>query len=129
MPVADTSFLVDLMRQDPSALSIYEEYERQGIALSATAITALELFKGAYVSKSRRNVERAQKILELFSVLPLDETVYEVFGRMAAELCLIGNPLGDFDEAIAAIALCYDGEIITRDRHFERIPELKVITY
>ncbi|HII98015.1 MAG TPA: type II toxin-antitoxin system VapC family toxin [Methanoregula sp.] len=39
------------------------------------------------------------------------------------------NPLGDFNEAIAAIALCYDGEIITRDRHFEKIPELKVIGY
>jgi predicted nucleic acid-binding protein len=129
MPVADTSFLIDMMRREPGALQLYENYERQGIPLSTTAITALELFKGAYVSKNRRNVERARTILELFSVLPLDETVYEVFGRMAAALCQTGNPIGDFDEVIAAIALCYDGEIITRDRHFEKIPELTVITY
>jgi predicted nucleic acid-binding protein len=129
MPVADTSFLIDMMRKYPRALGLYENYERQGIPLSAAAITALELFKGAYVSGNRRNVERARTILELFSVLPLDETVYEVFGRMAAALCQTGNPIGDFDEVIAAIALCYDGEIITRDRHFEKIPELTVITY
>jgi predicted nucleic acid-binding protein len=35
----------------------------------------------------------------------------------------------DCDEAIAALALCYEGAIITCDRHVEMIPELKVIGY
>lgn len=129
MPVADTSFLIDMMRRDPAALRRYDEYESQGIALSTTVITAMELYKGAYVSGNRKNVEKADKILELFNLLPLDETVYPVFGRIAAGLCIAGTPIGDFNEAIAAITLCNDGEIITRDRHFEKIPELKVIAY
>jgi len=129
MPVADTSFLIDIMRRDAAALRLFEEYERQGIALSTTAITAMELYKGAYLSKNRRNVEKAERILDLFTLLPLDENVYQAFGRVAAGMSLTGNSIGDFDEAIAAIALCYDGEIITRDRHFEKIPELKVIGY
>jgi len=129
MPVADTSFLIDLMRQDPAAIRTYEGYEGQGIALSTTAVTAMELYKGAYVSKDRRNVERVGSILALFTILPLDANVYEVFGRLAAGLSLSGNPVGDFDEAIAAIVLCSDSEIITRDRHFEKIPGLKVIGY
>jgi tRNA(fMet)-specific endonuclease VapC len=61
--------------------------------------------------------------------LPVDETIFEAFGRLAAGLCIGGNPIGDFDEVIAAIALFNDGEIVTRDRHFEKIPELKVIAY
>jgi predicted nucleic acid-binding protein len=129
MPVADTSFLIDVMRRDHAALRIYDEYERQDIALATTAITAMELYKGAYTSRNRRNVEKAERILDLFTLLPLDEMVYQAFGRIAGGLCLAGNPIGDFDEAIAAITLCYDGEIITRDRHFEKIPELKVIVY
>jgi hypothetical protein len=129
MPVADTSFLIDMMRRDPAALRMYEAYEQSGIGLSTTAITAMELYKGAYVSRNRRNVEKAERILDLFTLLPLDETEYQVFGRIAAGLCLAGNPIGDFDEAIAAITLCYDGEIITRDRHFEKIPGLTVIGY
>jgi len=129
MPVADTSFLIDIMRRDAAALRLFEEYEQQGIALSTTAITAMELYKGAYLSKNRRNVEKAERILDLFTLLPLDENVYQAFGRVAAGMSLTGNSIGDFDEAIAAIALCYDGEIITRDRHFEKIPELKVIGY
>lgn len=129
MPVADTLFLVDLMRRDKAAIRTYEGYEGQGIALSTTAVTAMELYKGAYASKDRRNVERVGSILALFIILPLDETVYEIFGRIAAGLSLTGNPVGDFDEMIAAIVLCSDGEIITRDRRFEKIPGLKVIGY
>lgn len=129
MPVADTSFLVDLMRRDPDALKRYSEYEAQGIAFTTTAITAMELYKGAYVSGNSKNLNKVRTILELFTLLPVDETIYEAFGRLAAGLCIGGNPIGDFDEVIAAIALCNDGEIVTRDRHFEKIPELKVIGY
>lgn len=129
MPVADTSFIVDILRRDPDAIRIYEGYEEQGIALFTTAVTAMELYKGAYASKESRNVERVRSILELFIILPLDDTVYEIFGRVSAGLSLAGSPIGDFDEVIAAIVLCSDGGIITRDRHFERIPGLTVIGY
>jgi tRNA(fMet)-specific endonuclease VapC len=129
MPLADTSFLVDLMRRDRGALNLYLNFEQQGIALSTTAITALELFKGAYISGNRNNLVKVRTILDLFTLLPVDETVYEAFGWIAAGLCISSNPIGDFDEVIAAIAVCNDGEIITRDRHFEKIPELTVIRY
>ncbi len=129
MPVADTSFLIDMMRRAPVALRIYGEYELQGTALSTTAITAMELYKGAYISGNRDNLHKVRTILELFNLLPVDETIYEAFGRVSAGLCIDGNPIGDFDEVIAAMTLCHDGEIITRDRHFEKIPELKIIGY
>jgi tRNA(fMet)-specific endonuclease VapC len=129
MPLADTSFLVDLMRRDSGALKRYAGFEQQGIALSSTAITAMELYKGAYVSGNSNNLIKVRTILELFTLLPVDETIYEAFGRIAAGLYIKGNPIGDFDEVIAAIALCNDGEIITRDRHFEKIPDLTVIAY
>ncbi len=129
MPIADTSFIVDLMRKDPGALACYQAYEEEGVVLFTTGITALELYKGAFVSKNDSNRSKVQTILELFIVLPVDESVYEAFGRIAAGLCLSGNPIGDFDEVIAALALCNDKEIITRDRHFEKIPNLSVISY
>lgn len=129
MPIADTSFIVDLMRRDPGALACYRAYEEKGLVLFTTGITALELYKGAFVSRNEDNRNKVQMILELFIVLPVDDSVYEAFGRIAAGLCLSGNPIGDFDEVIAALALCNDKEIITRDRHFEKIPGLSVISY
>ena len=129
MPIADTSFVVDLMRRNPGALARYEEYEQAGIALQTTAVTALELYKGAFCSGTEDNRGKIAALLDLFTVLPVDETMYETFGRISAALAHRGAAIGDFDEVIAAIALTYDGEIITRDRHFSRIPNLKVISY
>ena len=129
MPVADTSFVIDLMRREAGALRLSAGFEREGIPLATTAITAMELLKGAYLSDNRDNLVKARTVLDLFIVLAVDETMYEVYGRLAAGLSRAGTPVGDFDEIIAAMTLCHDGKIITRDRHFEKIPGLSVITY
>lgn len=89
----------------------------------------MELYKGAYISGNSKNLVKVRTLLELFIVLPVDETIYEAFGRIAAGLYISGNPLGDFDEVIAATALCNEGEIITRDRHFETVRGLTIIPY
>ena len=129
MPVADTSFVIDLMRREAGALRLSAGFEREEIALATTAVTAMELLKGAYLSDNRDNLVKARTVLHLFTVLAVDETMYEVYGRLAAGLSRAGTPVGDFDEIIAAVTLCHDGKIITRDRHFEKIPGLTVITY
>jgi len=129
MPVADTLFCIDLMRKDPGAIRLYEHYEHAGQRLSTTGITALELYKGAFCSADARNFEKSQEVLRLFTVIPVDGQVYEAYGRLAAVLYRKGRSLGVFDEVIAAIALCTDQEIITRDRHFEKVPGLGIISY
>jgi len=129
MPIADTSFVIDLLRRDPAALELYGDFERQGIALQTTAVTALELYKGASASGNEEDPRKVSAILELFTVIPVDEAVYEAFGRVSALLARGGGRVGDFDGLVAAIALIHDGEIITRDRHFENIPQLMLIPY
>jgi len=123
------SFVVDLMRRDPGALAAYEAYERQGIAFQTTAVTALELYKGAFLSGSEKNRMITATLLELFTILPIDETVYEAFSRISAALAVRGDAIGDSGEVIAAISLEYDGTIITRDRHFSKVPGLKTVSY
>jgi tRNA(fMet)-specific endonuclease VapC len=53
----------------------------------------------------------------------------EIFGAISALLRAGGGPVGDMDEAIAAIALAYDAAIVSRDRHFQRVPGLKIVGY
>ncbi len=129
MPVADTSFIVDLIRKDPGAVARFEQFEDEGIALQTTGITALELYKGAFLSGNEENNRKVDAILELFTVIPVDEMVYETFGRIAGTLASQGDPIGDFDEVIAAIALLYDSEIITKDRHFSKVPGLRALSW
>ena len=129
MPVADSSFLVDIMRREAGAIRLFEQYENADQSLSTTGITALELYKGAYCSSDRNNLEKVKKVLGLFTIIPVDEYIYEAYGRLAAGLQLKGRPLGVFDEVIAAIALCTDQEIITRDQHFRNVPGLTIVQY
>jgi len=130
MPVADTSFLVDIIRHDPKALAKLEALESEGKSLSVTPVIALELFEGAYRPlRVEENVKEILAILSFCDEVPFDTDIYHAFGYLSATLQACGSPVGDFDQAIAAAALCYDAEIITRDQHFEKIPELKVIGY
>jgi predicted nucleic acid-binding protein len=59
----------------------------------------------------------------------LNEDAYEIFGALSAWLRSSGKPVGDLDEAIAAIALAYGGGIVSQDQHFLRVPGLKVMVY
>ncbi|MDD3245570.1 MAG: type II toxin-antitoxin system VapC family toxin [Methanosarcina sp.] len=130
MPVLDTSFIVDLLRGKTEAHQKLAEMEAEGVSFSTTEINVLELYRGAYLSgKTHQNLEEIRKLLECFQVLELEESVYEVFASLSASLLSKGRVIGAFDELIAAIVLCYDEKIVTRDNHFKEVPELEVIGY
>lgn len=130
MPALDTSFIVDLLRGKPEAHQKLAEMEAEGGSFSTTEINVLELYRGAYLSrKTHQNLEEIRKLLECFQVLELEESVYEVFASLSARLLSEGKPIGAFDELIAAITLLQEGQIVTRDEHFKKVPGLEVIGY
>ena len=87
MPIADTSFVIDLMRRDQGAISLYEEYEQRGIALQTTGITALELYKGAFISGTAQNRLKVAALLELFTALPIRSVWQDLIGTCTAWRC------------------------------------------
>lgn len=128
MPVLDTSFIVDLLRGKEEALALLAELEGRGALLATTPITVLELYRGAYLSADpERNLAAAKKILASLIVLPLDDEATIVFGALSARLQSEGRRIGDFDEVIAAIALCRDPEIVTGDLRFRQAARLVVV--
>ncbi len=130
MPTLDTSLLIDLIRHDPEAMRTLEAMEQEGLPLATTAINALELYRGAFLSASvQENLREVEAILRALIELPITDETYRIFGTLAAELHGSGSRIGDFDEVIAAITLANDGEIVTRDSHFTRVPGLKVRMY
>lgn len=130
MPTLDTSLLVDLIRHDPEAMRTLAAMEREGLPLATTAINALELYRGAFLSASvQENLRGVEAIMKALIELPITDETYRILGALAAELQGRGSRIGDFDEVIAAITLAGDGEIVTRDDHFTRVPGLKVKTY
>lgn len=130
MPTLDTSFLIDLIRHKPDALMILRTIEEEGMTPGITPITILELYRGAYISSSpEKNQKEIEAITEPLIKQDIIDDTYRIFGVLSARLRSEGRPVGDFDELIAAIALGYDGEIVTRDHHFDGIPGIKVRKY
>ncbi|MCX6686498.1 MAG: type II toxin-antitoxin system VapC family toxin [Methanoregula sp.] len=130
MPVADTSFIIDLIRHERAALKKLDALEQEGKTLCITWVNALELFTGAYRSAHiESNVKEIIALLNVCEELPFSAEIYHTFGYLSAALHRQGNPVGDFDLVIAAMALSHDREIVTRDHHFEKIPDLVVLRY
>jgi tRNA(fMet)-specific endonuclease VapC len=130
MLVLDTSFIIDAMRGNKEALRLLGDLEKEDDLLCTTSMNALELFRGAYLSRNRdEKIAKVRRILEQLLVLPITEETYDVYGAISASLSSEGQQMGDFDEIIAAIAISHGGTVVTRDRHFDRLPMMKVVHY
>ena len=57
-------------------------------------------------------------------MLPAPDTA-EHYARLFVQLKRAGTPIPDNDLWIAALALEHDLLLITRDRHFDRVPQLQ----
>jgi predicted nucleic acid-binding protein len=125
----DTDAVSELLRRKPAPeyLAWVRTLPREDQFISA--ITAGELYQGAYRSEARQrhldNIE--QRVLPAVTVLPFDTAVAKVFGRTRALLEAGGRRLADADLQIAATALYHGLELVTGNvRHFERIPALRI---
>jgi predicted nucleic acid-binding protein len=125
----DTDAVSELLRRKPAPeyLAWVRTLPREDQFISA--ITAGELYQGAYRSEARQrhldNIE--QRVLPAVTVLPFDTAVAKEFGRIRALLEEAGTRLADADLQIAATALYHGLELVTGNvRHFERIPELRI---
>ena len=135
MRLFDTTFVVDLVNSDPGAVRIAEE---QGAGNSPTVVSAVtidEYLFGLRFGYGTRpdladNLDTSARDLAHFDVLPVTKEVAEESARLHADLTAAGTQIGINDVYIGATAVKFGLELVTRnDRHFSRIPSLKVKSY
>lgn len=119
----DTNRITDLFRGD------LELAEQLGIAEEVwIPLFVLGEMKAGFHggTQQRRNENLLNRLLAKRTVgvlLPSRETA-EVYARIFVQLRRAGTPVPDNDLWIAALVLEHDLILITRDRHFERIPQV-----
>ncbi len=120
--------MIDLIRGSPAAENKLEQYTENYEPLTTTAISAAELFKGAYRAKERKSeLAKARSILEYLELLELSVPACETYGRLMNELRSKGTLIGDLDVLIASTAMAHRQILVTRNKtHFEKIPGLVV---
>lgn len=132
MKCLDTTFLVDLLRNERGAVEKSKELDEIGFH-ATTSINAFEVLYGVYRSKlaDRTRVLQVQRLLGRLLVLPLNYQAALKAGEILGGLAKRGKEISAFDGLVACIALAHGCKIIvTRNaRDFEEIPGIEVETY
>ena len=126
MYLLDTNTCVDVIRRRPdAAFRRLDETAADEVALSV--ITALELEIGALRAQGRRYSDAVRRFLGEFSILPLEDSAREAYGRLRTGLERRGEAIGAHDMLIAAHALALDATLVTNnEREFRRVKGLKI---
>jgi predicted nucleic acid-binding protein len=119
----DTNRLTDLFQGDAALAEWLGTSEQVWIPLIVLAEIKAGFLGG---TQHGRNEALLQALLAKPTVevlLPGRQTA-EHYARLFVQLKRAGTPVPDNDLWIAALALEHDLVLITRDRHFEKIPQL-----
>jgi len=99
-----------------------------GQIIGTTVPVLAELAAGIELSHSRdRNIKQLQLAMRQLRLWPFDETSAYRYGKLHAELKLMGTIIGKIDVMIAAVALSLPPcTVVTTDQDFQAIPGLRV---
>jgi tRNA(fMet)-specific endonuclease VapC len=129
--LVDTTFLVDVMRDDAGAVGKARELADGNVPVLVGAPSIFELYVG--VGLSVRSAEEREKVLDVLrslSHLPLDPQSATRAGLIYAQRAKEGTKMDPEDAMLAGIAVENSQPLLTRNRrHFSGIPDLKVEGY
>ena len=127
--LVDTDIIVYLMQGNKKIDNQMEAVGEKNVFISSLSVG--ELYFGAFNSgKIQTNLANLQNYLEDQQILNFTKSTARIFGRIKTEMRKKGNPISDFDLAIASIALYHNCILVTHNtRHFQNIPELTVIDW
>ena len=129
--IADTSFLIDIMKYDKDAIRKAEEIEKKGNTIAVTSITIFELFIGVSLSiKQDQERNKINRILNGLSIISFDEDSAREAGKIYAQKRKNGAAIEPEDSMIAGICSRRNEILITRNiKHFSDIEGLRVESY
>ncbi|MCP5113886.1 MAG: type II toxin-antitoxin system VapC family toxin [bacterium] len=119
----DTNRLTDLFRGDAALAEWIGACEEVWIPLVVLAEMKAGFYGGTQQHKNELLLRRFLTKPSAGILMPGRETA-EHYARLFVQLKRAGTPIPDNDLWIAALALEHDLVLITRDEHFQRIPQL-----
>ena len=121
----DTNMVSHLIKKHAAVMPRLEAVPMSSISVSA--ITEGELLFGLAKRPGSTQLRRiVHEFLLRATVLPWDSLVAQEYGNLRAELEHQGQTLAPMDLMIGAHARCVDAVLVTNDRVFTHVPDLKL---
>lgn len=121
----DTNAVVDIIRgKRPEVDRRFALARAEGLAISVGVLG--ERRAGIEKASDPSEATKVYAFLALLRIVPIDESVAEEYGRLRADLEVIGQKKEGNDLRIAATALTEAATLVTADEAFARVPALKI---
>lgn len=124
--ILDTSAVIELFRGNPVVSNRLETE----MVLKISSIVLGELYFGIYRSSNpTKHENQLKRFIKNCEVLPIDLDTSKIYAEIKAKLLQKGKPIPENDIWIAAIAMQFNFSLVTFDKHFLEIDDLKVETW
>jgi hypothetical protein len=123
MIIADSTAWIDFWRRPSSEAAEILERLLRGRRVALVGIVLSELQRGL---RSESERDRANGMLDGLPYIEMTRDLWERAGVIAQELDAQGLSIPITDVCVAAIAIEGNHEVFTRDKHFERVPGLRL---
>ena len=126
--VIDTNVLIDCFQRGGGAADAISDYDR--ILVCPAVIGEFKAGIDAGTKRGRKAKERLDEFLDdpAVEIVSCTDETAEYYARIFRALKESGTPLPTNDIWIAAAALERGATVLSGDRHFSRVPMLKVAT-
>ena len=122
----DTNAVIDLNNGDPAITTIVQDATEIYLPMNVLG----ELYYGAERSlRIEENFEQIKAIAQDWDILPPDLMTARIYGQIRNQLRKKGKPIPENDIWIAALALQHKLRLLTRDKHFNEVDDLKTISW
>jgi predicted nucleic acid-binding protein len=119
----DSTVYIDWMRKGRNPIRVLAPWLRSG-ALVGCGVVRAEVLRGM-VSPSARH--EMKLLFEHIPDVPFSTSLWDTIADLAWELDRAGDVLPLTDIAIAVCARQVHATVVTHDRHFQKIPNLKIV--
>lgn len=121
--ILDTNIIIDFFRNKQNVVD--KILVLNNIYVPITVVG--ELYYGAYLSKKTEiHIDKINVFLKKVNILQIDEDTAKVYGETKLKLKLRGKPIPENDIWIASITIQHNLELLSNDKHFKYIEDLKV---
>jgi tRNA(fMet)-specific endonuclease VapC len=122
----DTSIVVEYFRGNLKIADTLEGAQ----TLLVPSIVAGELCYGALRSEQfEKRWQQLLMFLQTVTILSVDRETAFHYGHIRSALAQTGTPIPENDIWIATLAIQHQLPLVTRDKHFERIPSISLLNW
>ena len=125
MVAVDTNVIIDQLNSRLGDTSLLKAIGL--VALPAPVIGEL-LFGARNSGRVAQNLAKYRSFIFDLTVLPLDAPAAEHYAEIRLALKQKGRPIPENDMWIAAICRAHEVPLLTFDKHFAEIPDLRLVT-